>query len=289
MANTIKTFLLMAGLTVFLMWLGDLMGGRQVALIALVVAIGVNFYSYWFSDRLVLKRYRAVEIGPEDHPRLYRTVADLAARARLPMPKVYLLPQDTPNAFATGRNPKHAAVAATRGILRLLDGRELAGVMAHELAHVKHRDILTGTVAAGLAGAVGLLLQFGGMGMGGGRRRVTPLGMMILMIAAPLAAIVVRMAVSRVREYAADEESARLTGEPLALASALDKLQRGVEEHPLQEGNPAHSHLFIVNPFLGGLQKLFSSHPPTPQRIERLQEIDRQYRGARQEAFRRHA
>ena len=191
----------------------------------------------------------------------------------MPTPKVFLIPERNPNAFATGRNPEHAAVAATEGILEILDDDELSGVMAHELAHVKHRDILTGTIAATFAGAIAMLGQFARFGVGSRDRRSNPLGILLIVIGAPLGAMLIRMAVSRVREFAADEGGAEISGKPLALANALGKLQRGVQTVPLTRGNPAHSHMFIMNPFFGGLQRLFSTHPPTEERIMRLRLI----------------
>jgi heat shock protein HtpX len=240
------------------------------------VAAGINFFSYWFSDKMILKHYAASQVGPEDNSRLYGIVSDLSKRAGLPMPKVFVIPQRNPNAFATGRNPAHAAVAATEGILKLLDDDELAAVMAHELAHVKHMDILTGTIAATLAGAVALLAQFARFGALGRGQRRNPLALILILIVAPLGALLIRMAVSRVREYAADQGGAEISEKPLALASALSKLSRGVQAAPLQRGNPAHSHMFIMNPFLGGgVQKLFSTHPPVEERIRKLQVIAR--------------
>jgi heat shock protein HtpX len=269
--QTTKTFLLMTGLTVLFVWLGGQLGGKQGAVAAFVIAAGMNFYSYWFSDKMVLKRYRAQELHAEDGSGLYRMVAELADRAELPMPKVYIIPEQTPNAFATGRNPQHAAVAATQGILKILNKDELAGVMAHELAHVKHRDILTSTIAATFAGAITMLSQFARFGAG--NRRQNPIAGVLLLIGAPLAAMIIRFAISRAREFAADAGGAEISGKPLALASALRNLQEGVRRTPLADGNPAHAHLFIVNPFLGGMQKLFSTHPPTEERIDRLQRI----------------
>jgi heat shock protein HtpX len=265
----------MAVLTVMFVLVGGALGGRQGAVMAFILAAAMNFFSYWFSDKLVLKRYRAAEVGPDDPSPLYGIVSDLTQRAGLPMPKVYLIPEDTPNAFATGRDPQHAAVAATRGIMRVLNREELAGVMAHELAHVKNRDILTGTIAATLAGAIAMLGQFARFSGHSDSRRANPLGMILIMIGAPLAAMLIRMAISRVREYAADEGGARISGQPLALASALEKIHRGAMKIPLARGNPAHAHMFIVNPFLGGLQKLFSTHPPMEERIRRLQALAR--------------
>ncbi len=272
MTSMFKTFMLMTLLTVGFVWIGGAMGGQTGAMIAFVIAAGMNFYSYWFSDKMVLKRYRATEIGPEDDPLLYHIVEQLAENANLPMPKIYVIPQQTPNAFATGRNPEHAAVAATEGILRLLDDDELAGVMAHELTHVKNRDILTGTIAATFAGAITMLSQISRFGAFG-RRNQNPIGMILMLIGAPLAAMIIRMAISRVREFAADRGGAEISGKPLALARALNKLHQGVARQPLQRGNAAHSHLFIVNPFRGGLQSLFATHPPVEERIQRLEEM----------------
>jgi heat shock protein HtpX len=273
MGNSIRTVLLMTVLTVLFVWLGGALAGRGGAILAFVVAAGTNFWAYWKSDKMVLKHYRALELGPEDSSRLYGTVAELAPRAGLPMPKVYLIPDKAPNAFATGRNPRHAAVAATEGVVDLLDEDELAGVMAHELTHVRNRDILTGTIAATFAGAIAMLAQvarFGAMG-GQQQRRANPLAMILIVVAAPLAAMILRMAVSRTREFMADEGGAEVSGRPLGLASALEKISRAARLTPLERLNPAHSHMFIVSPFLGsGLAKLFASHPPAEERIQRL-------------------
>jgi heat shock protein HtpX len=271
--------MLMVGLTVLLVVVGGAIGGRQGAILAFMIAAALNFYSYWFSDKLVLRHYRAQEVGPNDGGRLFQTVAELSQRAGLPMPKVYLIPQKAPNAFATGRNPQHAAVAATAGILEILDDDELAGVMAHELSHVKNRDILTGTIAATFAGAIAMLGQFARFGAAGSRQRSNPLALLLIIIGAPLAAMAIRMAISRTREYAADEGGAEISGKPLGLASALDKLQRSATRVPMTRGNPGHAHMFIVNPFLGGLQKLFSTHPPAEERIRRLEMLAQRYQG----------
>jgi heat shock protein HtpX len=256
-------------LTVLFVIIGGLVGGGQGGLIAFLIAAAMNFFSYCFSDKLILKRYRASQAGPET--RLYKIVAQLVQKAGLPMPKVFVIPEQNPNAFATGRNPQHAAVAATEGILSILNDDELTGVMAHELSHVKNRDILTGTIAATFAGAIAMLGQFARYGTGNRNRQGNPLMTILILIGAPLGAMLIRMAVSRVREYAADEGAAALSGKPLALANALLKLQRGVQAVPLTNGNPAHSHMFIINPFLGGLQRLFSTHPATEERVKRLQ------------------
>ena len=269
--NRTRTFFLMVLLTVLFVVIGVAVGGSEGAFMAFVFAAAMNFFSYWFSDKIILKRYAASQVGPQDQSRLYGIVAELASRAGLPMPKVFIVPQKNPNAFATGRNPKHAAVAATEGILKILDDDELSGVIGHELAHVKHRDILTGTIAATFAGAIAMLGQFARFGVGSQDQRRNPLGAMLILIGAPLGAMLIRMAVSRVREYAADEGGAEISGKPLALAGALEKLQLGVQAIPLTQGNPAHSHMFIMNPFFGGLQRLFSTHPPVEERIRRLQ------------------
>jgi heat shock protein HtpX len=268
--NRTRTFLLMVCLTILFVVVGGSVGGRQGAILAFLVAAAMNFFSYWFSDKIILRRYRAAQVGPEHGTRLYPIVETLTRKANLPMPKVFVIPERNPNAFATGRNPQHAAVAATEGILVLLDDDELTAVMAHELAHVKHRDMLTGTIAATFAGAIAMLGQFARFGVGNDGRRNNPLGMLLIAIGAPLGAMLIRMAVSRTREYAADAGGAEICGQPLALATALAKLHDGMRKFPLTHGNPAHSHMFIMNPFFGGLQKMFSTHPPAEERIHRL-------------------
>ena len=280
--NTFRTTILLAVLTALLIWIGDMLGGRQGAVIALLIAGGMNFFSYWFSDKIVIKMYGGQEVTTQDDPELYGMVQDLAQRAGLPMPKVYLLPQDMPNAFATGRNPEHAAVAVTDGIRRILNKRELAGVLGHELSHVKNRDILVSTIAATLAGAIGYLAQMAQWAMifGGNRDRDDEggsniFGLIVMMIVAPIAAMLIQMAVSRSREYGADAGGAQITGDPLALASALKKLHMGAQQIPLHVNNAtanATAHMFIVNPLTGhGLASLFSTHPPMEERIARLE------------------
>jgi heat shock protein HtpX len=280
--NTFRTTILLAVLTALLVWIGDMLGGPQGAIIALILAGGMNFFSYWFSDKIVIKMYGGQEIAAQDDPELYGLVQDLAQRAGLPMPKVYVLPQDTPNAFATGRNAEHAAVAVTDGIRRILNKRELAGVLAHELTHVKNRDILVSTIAATLAGAISYLAQMAQWAMifGGNRDRDEEgggniFGLIVMMIVAPIAAMLIQMAVSRSREYGADEGGAKITGDPLALASALKKLHMGAQNIPLEANNAtanATAHMFIVNPLTGhGLASLFSTHPPMEERIARLE------------------
>lgn len=275
MSNNARTVLLMATLTVLFVIVGGKLGGTGGAMMAFVAAAAMNFFAYWFSDKMVLSHYRAQQVGPEDNSRLYRIVAALAQKANLPIPKVYIIPEQTPNAFATGRNPQHAAVAATEGILNLLNDDELSGVMAHELAHVRHRDILTGTIAATFAGALAMLGQFARYGAvaRNPNRRQNPLGMLFILIGAPLAGMIIRSMISRTREYAADSGGAEISGKPLGLASALNKITQAVQRVPLLRGNAAHAHMFIINPFMGGLQKLFSTHPPVEERIAKLQAI----------------
>lgn len=281
--NTFRTTILLAALTALLIWIGDMLGGRQGAILALVIAGAINFISYWFSDKIVIKMYGGQEVTAQDDPELHGMVQDLAQRAGLPMPKVYMLPQDTPNAFATGRNPQHAAVAVTDGIRRILNKRELAGVLGHELSHVNNRDILVSTIAATLAGAISYLAQMAQWAMifGGGRDRDEEggggniFGLIVMMVVAPLAAMLIQMAVSRSREYGADEGGAKITGDPLALASALRKLHMGAQNLPLhvnQATANATAHMFIVNPLTGhSFATLFSTHPPMEERIARLE------------------
>jgi heat shock protein HtpX len=274
--NWAKTFLLMAVLTALLVLIGDLVAGQNGMITALIFAGLMNFFSYWYSDKIVLMMYGAREVSEAEAPRLYAIVRRLTQQAGLPMPKVYIVPAAQPNAFATGRDPQHAAVAVTEGILRLLDEDELEGVISHELAHVKHRDILVGTIAATIAGAIMMLsrmaLWFGGRG-DDRERNGNALALLIAMIIAPIAAILIQMAISRSREYGADEGGAKICGKPLALARALMKLERAAQSIPM-DANPATAHMFIVNPFSArGLANLFSTHPPIEDRIARLQEL----------------
>jgi heat shock protein HtpX len=278
--NRLKTTLLLSLLTVLMVIMGSAIGGRSGMVFAFVMALGMNFFSYWFSDKIVLRMYGAQEVGEHDYPDFYGMVRRLAQQAGLPMPKVYIIPEESPNAFATGRNPRHAAVAATQGILRILTPEELEGVMAHELAHVQNRDILVSTIAATFAGAISMLgnmLQWGAM-FGAGRSDDEDggagglIGSLVMAIVAPIAAMLIQMAVSRSREYLADEAGARICGRPRALANALRKLHSASQMIPMQEARPASAHLFIVNPLTGGgLASLFSTHPPMEERIARLE------------------
>lgn len=277
--NLLKTFVLMAVLTGGFVLLGGWMGGQGGMVMALVFAGAMNLGMYFFSDRLVLKMHHAREVTREEAPELYGAVERLAQRAGLPMPRVAIIPSAQPNAFATGRDPAHAVVAATEGILRILDRDELEGVMAHELAHVRHRDMLIASVAATMAGAIMMVTRMGllfGSGRGGGDDDDGVGGGVLglaLMILAPLAALILQAAISRSREFAADAGGAELSGKPRALASALLKLEAGARHVPMP-GNPATAPLFIVHPFRGGgLGRLFSTHPPTPERVERLREM----------------
>jgi heat shock protein HtpX len=262
-------------LTVMFVALGGLLGGRSGMTFALIFAFGMNFITYWFSDKIVLKMYRARQVTEAEAPELYGIVRRLAQRAELPMPKVYIIDQDQPNAFATGRNPNNGAVAVTTGIMRILSREELEGVIGHELAHIKHRDILVSTIAAAIAGAISYLAQMAQWAMIFGSHRDdegegNPVVAIVMMIVAPIAAMLVQMAISRSREYGADEGGARIAGDPLYLAGALRKLEIAAQKIPM-DANPATSHMFIVNPLSGGaLMKLFSTHPPVEERIARL-------------------
>lgn len=276
--NIFKTGILLIALTALLMLIGNILGGEVGMAIALIFAGIMNFGSYWFSDKIVLSMYRAQEASPNSE--LYQIVKQQTEKSGLPMPQVYTIPTDMPNAFATGRNPSHAAVAATDGILRLLSRDELAGVIGHELAHIKHRDILISSIVATIAGAIMMIANmaqwaalFGGFGgnddeEGGGGI----IGWLFLIIVAPIAAMIIQFAISRSREYAADRGGAEICGDPMALANALRRLEHGVEMHPMR-ANAATSHLFIVNPLRGGIAGLFSTHPPMDERVRRLEEL----------------
>ncbi len=274
--SDLRTFVLLAGLTALFLVVGMALGGQDGMLLALLLAVGLNFWAYWNSDQAVLRMYNAQEIGPEQMPDYYAIVEELARRGNLPMPRVYLIDDPSPNAFATGRDAEHAAVAATTGILRILNQQELAGVMAHELAHVRNRDILIGTLTATLAGAITTLAQFGSFFSSGRDREEGNNGLtgLLMVFLAPVAAMLIQMAVSRSREYEADALGARLCGNPLWLASALHKLEQGSRAMPLYaaEANPSTAHIFIVNPLSAGFMAgLFSTHPPMRERIQRLQ------------------
>jgi len=277
--NTIKTVFLMTLMMVLLMIVGSFFGGEQGIIMAFVFSLVMNFGAYWFSDKIVLMMYRAKEVNEADAPQLYSLVARVASQAQLPMPRVYIIPGETPNAFATGRNTEHAAVAVTEGITKLLSTDELEGVLAHEFAHIKHRDILTGTLVATMVGTITFVARMAGWSMmfaGGNRDRRDSNGIadLLLLILAPIAAVLVQLAISRSREFAADEGAALISGRPLSLANALQKLEQGVERLPMENASPASAHMFIVNPLSGkGISKLFSTHPPVSERIERLQKL----------------
>lgn len=273
--NTFKTTLLLGGLTLLLVFGGMALGGQEGMILAFLFAVAMNFGAYFFSDKMVLSMYKAREIEEHDAPELFQIVRELSRRAEIPMPKVYVIPSEQPNAFATGRNPEHAAVAVTDGIVRMLDHDELAGVLAHEISHVKNRDILIGTIAATVAGAISMLANMAQWGMlfGGGRRdhnNGNPIVMILMMILAPIAAMLVQMAISRTREFKADHTGALLMGSPEPLANALMKLERSAQRIPMH-AEPATAHMFIVNPLTGkGMMALFSTHPPTEKRVEAL-------------------
>ena len=272
--NWLKTAILMAGILALFAAVGGAIGGAQGMLIAFLLGAGMNFFAYWFSDKMVLRMYNAQEVDAASSPYLYNMVKELAQRAQIPMPRVYLIDEAQPNAFATGRNPDHAAVAATTGILRMLSARELRGVMAHELSHVKHRDILISTISATIAGAISSLAQFG-MLFGGSRdgERANPIVSIVVMILAPIAAMLIQMAISRAREFEADRGGAEISGDPHALADALAKIDayaRGIPMHTA-EAHPETAQMMIMNPLSGGgIRGLFSTHPATEERIGRL-------------------
>jgi heat shock protein HtpX len=278
--NTTKTILLMVGLTVLLVFIGGALGGRQGMILAFIFAGARNMFSYWFSDKLVLRMYNAQEVTESESPMLWGVTHDLALKMNMPMPKVYMIPSEAPNAFATGRNPNHAAVAATEGILKLLTREELEGVMAHELGHVRNRDILIGTIAATVAGAISMIANMAQWAMifGGGRRDDREgegnfIAGIAMIIVAPIAAMLIQMAISRSREYEADATGARICGNPIWLATALRKLHSGSQRVPM-DATPATAHMFIVNPLHGGgVASLFSTHPPIEERIARLESM----------------
>jgi heat shock protein HtpX len=276
--NWIKTSILMAGIVALFGAVGAMIGGRDGMLLALLFGGATNLWAYWFSDKMVLRMYKAREVDETSSPYLYNMVRELARRAGLPMPKVYLIEEDQPNAFATGRNPDNAAVAATTGIIRLLSERELRGVMAHELAHVKNRDILISTMSATVAGAISMLAQFG-MFFGGrdGENRPHPALAILVMILAPIAAMIIQMAISRTREFGADRGGAEISGDPLALAGALAKIEAYARGMPMEaaERHPETAQMMIMNPLSGGMRGLFSTHPDTRERIARLQAMAR--------------
>jgi len=276
--NGLKTVILMTAMMVLFILVGRVIGGQQGMMYAFFFSLVMNFGSYWFSDKIVLSMYGAQQILREDAPELYDIVEKLASKAELPMPKVYIMNNPTPNAFATGRNPNNSAVAVTTGIMNLLNKEELEGVISHELTHIKNRDILVSTIAATLVGTITYIVQFA-MFFGGGRRSDREESGnifvdLLLLIIAPIAAMLIQMAISRSREYMADEGGAMISGKPLALASALNKLQHGNEVIPMRNAGQSSAHMFIVNPLHGGgMMKLFSTHPPIEERIERLKEI----------------
>lgn len=276
MGNQFKTAILLGILTCIIIWIGNVVGGQNGMIFAFILALGMNLFGYWFSDKIVLSMYRAKEAAEAEAPELFAAVQKLASAAGLPMPRVYIIPSDSPNAFATGRNPSHAAIAVTSGIMRLLTREELEGVLAHELAHVHNRDILIGTIAAVLAGAISLIANMARWAaiFGGGSRDDEEGGsgieLIVLAIIAPIAAMIIQLAISRSREYLADETGARFAGNPFSLAGALEKLNYASQKVPLP-ANPTTAHMFIVKPFSGKtMMGLFSTHPPIEERIKRL-------------------
>ena len=272
-----KTTILLGLMTVLIVWIGRILGGHQGMIFAFILAMGMNFFSYWFSDKIVLKMYRAREVTPQEHPKIHEIVSHLTARANLPMPRIYIIPEEAPNAFATGRNPEHAVVAVTEGLLKLMNRDEVMGVLSHELAHIKNRDILIGSIAATMAGAIMIIANMArwtaflgggsddeaGGGLGG-------IGMLLMSILAPIAAMLIQMAISRSREYQADASGASFVGHPHGLANALEKLGAYSRRLPMKV-NPTTAHMFIVNPLSArNLGSLFSTHPPLEERIARL-------------------
>jgi len=281
MGNQIRTVLLLSIMTCLMVIIGRLFGGRQGMILAFFLAMAMNFFSYWFSDKIVLRMYNATEIGPENNQELYSIVSELTHTAGLPMPKVYVIPSQAPNAFATGRNPEHAAVAVTEGLLKTMNREEIKGVLAHEMSHVKNRDILIGSVAATMAGAIMIIANMArwsaifGMGAGNDDENegLGTIGLIVMSIVAPVAAMLIQMAISRSREYLADATGAQLAGTPHGLANALEKLGAYSQQIPMN-ANPSTAHMFIVNPLSGSsLSSLFSTHPPLEERIARLRGI----------------
>jgi len=270
-------------MTLLLVFVGAAIGGRGGMVMAFALATIMNVGAYWFSDKIVLRMYKAQPVTEAQSPELHAIVRTLVQKAGMPMPKVYIIPEETPNAFATGRNPEHAVVAVTQGIMRILSREELSGVIAHELAHIKHRDMLTGTIVATIAGAISMLAQMAQWAMifGGGSRRDddeggSPIVALVMMIVAPIAAMLVQMAISRTREFEADKGGAQIAGNPSGLANALLKLEKGSQLIPMQDARPATAHMFIVNPLTGGgLLKLFSTHPPIAERVQKLNDMAR--------------
>ena len=277
MGNQVRTTILLAVMTALILWIGQIMGGRQGMTIALLLAAGMNFFSYWYSDKIVLKMYRAQEVDRTQAPELYEIVQTLSGKAGLPMPKIFVVPSEAPNAFATGRNPEHAVVAVTQGLLKIMDRDEVSGVLAHELAHVKNRDILVGSIAATMAGAIMVLASmarwsaiFGWGGRSDDEGGGGVIGLIAMSILAPLAAMIIQMAISRSREYLADSSGSRFAGSSEGLARALEKLGRFSKKLPMH-AHPSTAHMFIVNPLSGkSLMSLFSTHPPLEERIARL-------------------
>ena len=276
MGNWFKTTLLLGILTALIVWIGNLLGGQQGMIFACILAIAMNFFSYWYSDKIVLKMYRAREVTPSENPRIHEMVSQIAARADLPMPRIYIIPEEAPNAFATGRNPEHAVVAVTQGLLELMNQDEIMGVISHEMAHIKNRDILIGSIAATMAGAIMIAASMARWTafLGGGdddEGGLGAIGLIIMSILAPIAAMLIQMAISRSREYHADETGASFVGHPYGLANALEKLGAYAKRIPMHSESPNTAHMFIVNPLKGGnITSLFSTHPPLEERIARL-------------------
>ena len=272
-SNSIKTFLLLLLMTIFFLIIGELIGGQVGMTYAFIFAIVANFFSYWFSDKIVLSMYQAMPILPEKEPKLYEMVSSLATTAQIPTPKIYYIKSSMPNAFATGRDPQHAVVAITEGLVQLLDDNELRGVISHEMSHIKNRDILISCIAAVLAGAIMVLVRFGFWFGSNRNRNNNAIIALLLMIFAPIAAMLIQMAISRSREYIADADGAKISNDPLALASALRKLSEG-NLRTKNDVNPQTAHMFIVNPLKsGGLENMFSTHPPIQDRIKKLEEM----------------